>query len=111
MADTTHENAALLATEGIIRKYADEAGFGTDILTLDLVAGCGLTSAVTGKLWRILEPASGRAFVFCSAEKISLDDVMALGLDASTPFVCYEIALNEETRAFILEQGTLKFIE
>mgnify|MGYP006935323508 CR=1 FL=1 len=111
MADTIEENAALLTTEEMIRKYADEAGFGVEILTLDLIAGCGVTSPVHGKLWRIFEPASGRAFVFCTASEISLGDVAALGLDSSTPFICYETALDEETQAFIVEQGVLKFIE
>ena len=111
MSDIIHENAALLTPQEMIRKFADEAGFGADILTLDLIAGCGSTSPVTGKLWRILEPASGRAFVFCVAEQISLNDVAALGLDIETPFLCYETALDEETRAFIVEQGMLKFIE
>lgn len=95
----------------LIRKYADEADFGADILILDLVAGCGLTSPVSGKLWRVLEPATGRAFVFCTAEQISLNDVSALGLNNSTPFLCYAFALDEETKAFIEEQGVLKFIE
>lgn len=94
----------------LIRKYADE-GFGADILTLDLIAGCGVTSPVNRKLWRILDPVSGGAFVFCVVEQISLNDVAALGLDAETPFICYETALDEETMKFIVEQGTLKFIE
>ena len=110
MSDTIHENAAYLTTAEMIRKFADEAGFGADILTLDLIAGCGSTSLVTGKLWRILDPASGRAFIFCIAEQISLNDVTALGLDAETPFRCYETALDEQTRTFILEQGMLEFI-
>jgi hypothetical protein len=97
--------------EDLVRKYADEAGFGAEILVLDLMAGCGVTSPVNGKLWRVFDPASGRAFVFCSASQISLDDVAALGLEPSTPFICYEIALDEETQAFIKEQGILMFIE
>ena len=106
MSNTTH-----LTPKEMIRKFADEAGFGAEILTLDLVAGCGVTSPVHGKLWRIVEPASGQAFVFCTADQISLSDVAALGLDKATPFLCYETALDEETRAFIIEQGILKFIE
>ena len=111
MSDTTHENTAYLTPAEMIRQFADEAGFSADILTLDLIAGCGSTSPVTGKLWRILDPASGRAFIFCVAEKLTLNDVAALGLDTETPFRCYETALDEETRAFIAEQGLLKFIE
>ena len=111
MSNTTQENAALLTTDEMIRKYADEAGFGSDILTLDLVAGCGVTSPVHGKLWRIFDPASGKAFVFCTASEISLGDITALGLDKATPFLCYETALDEETKAFIAEQGVLKFIK
>ena len=111
MSNIPHENAAYLTPEEIIRKFADEAGFGEEILVLDLVAGCGVTSPVNGKLWRVFDPACGRAFVFCSAEKISLNDVEALGLDAATPFVCYELALDEETMAFVEGQGVLKFIE
>ena len=111
MADIIHENAASLTPEEMIRKYANEAGFGEEILVLDLIAGCGVTSPVHGKLWRIFEPASGGAFIFCTATEISLDDVAALGLDAQTPFRCYETALDEETRAFVEEQGQLAFIE
>lgn len=107
MSDAIQENAAHLTPDEMIRKFADEAGFGEEILTLDLVAGCGVTSPVHGKLWHVLEPASGRAFVFCTADKISLGDVEALGLDPETPFLCYETALDEETRAFIVEQGVL----
>ncbi len=111
MANTIQENAASLTTEEMIRKYADEAGFGEEILVLDLVAGCGVTSPVHGKLWRIFDPASGKAFIFCAASEISLGDVTALGLEKSTPFVCYETALDEETKTFVEEQGVLKFIE
>ena len=110
MPDATHENTTNLTSDEMIRKFADEAGFGADILKLDLVAGCGVTSPEHGKLWRILEPASGRAFVFCTVIQISQGDVAALGLDSETPFHCSETVLDEETRAFIVEQGVLKFI-
>ena len=111
MSDTLHENADHLTPEEMIRNYADAAGFGTDILILDLIAACGVTSPVRGKLWRVLDPTNRRAFVFCTADQISLGDVKALGLDSETPFLCYKTSLNEETRAFITEQGGLKFIE
>lgn len=110
MSDTTHENADFLTNKEIMRQYADKAGFGSNILILDLVAACGVTSPVHGKLWRVLDPASGRAFVFCAADHITLSDVNALALDAETPFICYEIALDEKTKAFILDTGVLEFI-
>ena len=109
MTDNLEEKE--LVPEEIIRNAADEAGFGEEILVLDLIGGCGVTSQVTGNLWRIFEPASGGAFVICLAEQIFIEDVEALGLDPSTPFICYESALDEGTREFLLSQTELKFVE
>ena len=103
-------NVPKLTSEEIIRKVADEAGFGDEILVLDLFGGCGVTSQVTGNLWRVFEPASGGAFIICLAENIFINDVEALGLDPSTPFSCYESALNDDTREFVLSQTELDFI-
>ena len=71
-------NAPKLTPEEIIRKAADEAGFGDEILVLDLFGGCGVTSQMTGNLWRVFEPASGEAFVICLAENIFINDVYLL---------------------------------
>ncbi len=100
-----------LKLRGKVREHADAYNFGRDILVLSLVASCGLTSPLNGKLWRVLDPTLGQAFIFCAANHISLNDIIALGLDSSTPFSCYESALDEETRAFVEEQSVLKFIE
>ena len=88
-------------TEGIIREVAKEVGFGDELLVLDLVGGCGVTSQMTGHLWRVFEPASGRAFIICLAMQLYKSDIEPLGLDENTPFACYKSALDEETRAAV----------
>ena len=100
-----------ISDEAIIRQNARDAGFGEDILILDLVGGCGVTSQVTGHLWRVFEPASGQALVICLAEEIYLGDVEALGLDKETPFICYEGALDERAKDFLVGETELMFVE
>ena len=104
-------NIPELTNDEIIRKIADEAGFGDDILVLDLIGGCGVASEVTANLWRVFEPASGGAFLICLAGEIGVEDIESLGLDQTTPFICRESALDDETREFILSKTELKFVE
>jgi len=78
-----------------VSAIARELGFGDEIMILDLVGGCGVVSELTGKLWRVFEPASGRAFVICLAEAIRKSDIESLGLNKETPLVCYEGALDK----------------
>jgi len=94
-----------------ISTIARELGLGDEIMILDLVGGCGVASELTGKLWRVFEPATGRAFVICLAEAIRKSDIVSLGLDKEIPFVCYEAALDEDARAYVLEQTSLVAIE
>ena len=93
-----------------IKTIARELGFGEDILILDLVGGCGVASGLTGNLWRVFEPASGRAFVICLAEGIRKHDIESLGLNEETQFVCYETAIEADARDFVLERTSLLHI-
>ena len=110
MRNHLEENSPALTSEEIIHKAADEAGFGGEILILDLIGGCGVSSQVTGNLWRVLEPVSGQAFVICLADGILKSDIASLGLDSNTPFACYESALDDSAKEFILSQTELRFI-
>ena len=92
--------------EKIICATAIELGLGKNILILDLIGGCGVEGQLFGKLWRVKNPARGKVFVICLADKIGLGEVESLGLDKQTPFVCQSIALSPAARAFIEEAGT-----
>ena len=110
---------AFVAPKMLTRKTAEETikitarklGFGDEITILDLVGGCGVASELTGKLWRVFEPATGRAFVICLAESIRKSDIESLGLNEESPFVCYEAALDEDAQTYVLEQASLVTIK
>ena len=50
MPSVVKGNIPELTNDEIIRKIADEAGFGDDILVLDLIGGCGVARSSSTKV-------------------------------------------------------------
>ena len=50
--------------------------------------------------WRVVDPATGQAFIICLANEMRLGDVETLGLDKHTSFVCDNGVLVKKVRFF-----------
>lgn len=95
--------------EALIRDIAAAEGM-VEVRFFDLVGGCGTNAALIGRMWRVFDPETIRAFVLCLADTIRVEDVASLGLDAQTQFVCRKSALDAETTRYLQVNASLKVI-
>jgi len=90
--------------ENVVYEVALKEGYGLN---------CRIepVSSVTGNtIYRVTDPDKEQSFTICLDNAISLDNLSALNLGKGDPFICRDVALDDEAAANLALQCRLKTI-